>query len=112
MAEAFEAEGWRTAIGRVPMLPGGDLEVHAFLDENDADAVVFDVVQPFDDYLETLRAVRRARHGSDRPIVVTTTSKKALAKQGLTKAVELREPEDLPDVTDAVRVALEAVRPR
>ena len=44
----------------------------------------------------------------ERTFVVTTTSKTALSKRGSLKAVELREPEHLHDVTDAVRVALES----
>jgi CheY-like chemotaxis protein len=106
VCEAFEAEGFRTVGGRIPAPPGGHEEVIAFLDEHDPDVVVFDLVQPYADYVETLRAVRRVSHSKPRVFVLTTTNRRALAKYGIAKAVELREPEDLADLTEAVRRAV------
>jgi CheY-like chemotaxis protein len=106
---ALEAEGWRTVASKVITLEGDKVDLLKFLQDTDPDVVVFDVVQPFADHLATLRELRDAREARDRSFIVTTTDRTALAAHGLAKAVQFREPEDLVDLTRAVRDAL-AVR--
>lgn len=107
VCEAFEAEGWHAVGGKVPVEEGGYVDILKFLVDHDPDVVVFDIVQPFADYLETLKAVRRAPEAKHRKFIVTTTDRAALQARGVPSAVQFREPEDLERVTDAVRVAVE-----
>jgi hypothetical protein len=107
VCEALEAVGFHAVGGKVPVEEGGYVDILKFLVDHDPDVVVFDVVQPFADYLETLKAVRRAPEAKHRKFVVTTTDRAALQARGVPSAVQFREPEDLERVTDAVRAAVE-----
>jgi CheY-like chemotaxis protein len=103
---ALEAEGLRTIGAQIATLQGDRVDLLGFLRETNPDVVVFDIVQPFAEHLATLKEVRGASEARDRPFIVTTTDRAALAARGLSSAVQFREPEDLVALARAVRDAL------
>ncbi len=108
LAEQCGLNGWRTVLEHVAECEDDEEGVADCVSREAPSVIVYDIVQPFDDELARLRRLKRRLSRPERTFVVTTTSKTALSKRGSLKAVELREPEHLHDVTDAVRAALES----
>lgn len=106
LIETVQAEGCRAIGSKLLGVHGEHVDVERFLNEVDPAVVIFDVVQPYADYLSMLRKLEALPESKNRRFIVTATDNVLLKKLGIKDAVPLREPEDIALVADAVESAL------
>jgi CheY-like chemotaxis protein len=106
----FEQAGFATVAAHVPDIKRGRLDLIAFVEQHDPAVLVYDVTIPYAENWNFLRLVRDAEALRGRPIVVTTTNKRALEEiAGPTDAIEIvGKPYEPQQIVEAVRKALGA----
>ena len=104
----LERAGFATAAGHVPDIMRGRLDFIAFVEQHDPAALIYDISIPYAENWKFLRLLRDAEVMRGRPIVVTTTNKRALDDLvGPTEAIEIMgKPYEPQQIVEAVRKAL------
>lgn len=110
---ALERQGFATVSARLTDIQNGTLDLVAFIDEHDPDAVVYDLPRPYEQHWNFLRLMKETDSLKDRRWVLTTTDREALvAAVGATDVVEIiiGQPYGTEEVVAAVRFTLAAER--
>ena len=106
----FEGQGFRVVTQSWPAYDPLRAEVaDAFVSQQGADVVIFDVSLPYDENWQHFEAFKKALDGRNVPVVLTTTNKRALTEMiGTTDAIEIvGKPYDLDHLAAAVRNAMQ-----
>ena len=105
---SLEQAGFATVAGHVPDIKRGRLDFIAFIEEHDPAALVYDISLPYAENWNFLKLLRDAATMRGRPIVLTTTNKRALDELvGENEAIEIMgKPYEPQLIIDAVRKAL------
>ena len=105
----FEAAGFQTVAGHVPDLKRGRTDFIDFIAQHDPVAVVIDISMPYLENWNFVRLLRDTESMRDRPIVLTTTNKRALEEMvGPTDTIEIvGKPYEPDTVLEAVRKAVD-----
>lgn len=109
ICSALERQGFATVSARLAEIQNGTLDLVAFIDEHDPDAIVYDLPRPYEHHWNFLRLMKDTDSLKDRAWVLTTTDREALvAAVGATDVVEIiiGQPYDADDVVAAVRFTL------
>ena len=115
LCEGLEADGFQTAAAHLADIQSGVLDLLAFVDLHDPDAIVYDLPRPYESHWNFLRLLKETDSLKGRTWVLTTTDKEALeAAVGASGVVEIifGEPYRVVDVVAAVRRALHDTGPR
>jgi DNA-binding NarL/FixJ family response regulator len=115
LCAGLQADGFRTATAHLADIQSGALDLVAFVDLHDPDAIVYDLSHPYECHWNFLRLLKETDSLKGRTWVLTTIDKEALeAAVGASDVVEiiLGEPYGVADVVSAIRVALDDIGPR
>jgi CheY-like chemotaxis protein len=104
----FEAAGFQTVAGHVPDIKRGHLDFVGFIAEHEPVAVVLDIAMPYEDNWKFVRLIRDSGSMRDRPLILTTTNKRALEELvGATDTIEIvGKPYEPAEILEAVRKAI------
>lgn len=108
-------DGFRTVAAHLADIQSGALDLVAFVDLHDPDAIVYDLPRPIESQWNFLRLLKETDSLKGRTWVLTTTDGEALdAAVGASSVVEtiLGEPYGVADVVAALRRALGDAGPR
>lgn len=111
----LQADGFRTVAAHLADIQSGALDLLAFADLHDPDAIVYDLPRPYESHWNFLRLLKETDSLKGRTWVLTTTDKEALeAAVGASGVIEIifGEPYGVADVVSAVRRALHHTGPR
>jgi CheY-like chemotaxis protein len=106
---AFEQAGFRTVGAKLSEIQSGVLDLVAFVQEHEPDAIVYDIPRPYEANWNFLRLMRDTSSLGDLGWVVTTTNRTALvAALGPVNVIEivLGKPYTVDEVVAAVRLSL------
>jgi CheY-like chemotaxis protein len=104
----FEAAGFQTVAGHLPDIKRGQVDFVEFIAQHDPAAVVIDIPMPYADNWNFVRLLRDSDSMRGRPLVLTTTNKRALDEiAGPTDTVEIvGKPYEPQALLEAVRKAM------
>jgi DNA-binding NarL/FixJ family response regulator len=114
LCAALEAEGFEAVGAHLADIQSGALDLVAFVDRYQPDAIVYDLPRPYESHWNFLRLLKETDSLKDRTWVLTTTDKEALeAAVGASDVVEIifGEPYGVADVVVELHRALRARGP-
>lgn len=114
LCAALEADGFEAVGAHLADIQSGALDLVAFVDQHQPDAIVYDLPRPYESHWNFLRLLKETDSLKGRTWVLTTTDKEALeAAVGASGVIEIifGEPYGVADVVAGLRRALRDSRP-